>query len=417
MEETSLTKKIIITLYVLLIAICIGIDLWYYLIVMYAPEKTVIDTYNVSDLTLSSGEKEKIMKIKYFSNKNHNGLEMFEIQLNAFTDENKDSYYSNGLQFVTNTVDEKLDWEYQADSSTQARYRETGNWFSGYNAYYETYGSYKPNEISASTYNYGAIKDNPFGQSTNPITEKSVFRIEIDGEIYGMRFRGTEIGREKKYGTTQKHIPFYGWSANGAQGYFEYYESASVYNFSYLLYNYVQSIPGGTAQNIEFQFGDWFDYLKFDGSSYKPSTDREEYAKKVTTFVVNNYSIQVEVSDDGARLASDSLFGVIHGDGNYRGDDDVYEDYLYGENLIKVDIWDFDLIQVADEYVDLKLKKSFVNAYSQFAQQSKLVVEIDLDKLEAQGYKFHSIDKDSLKPFTVSEIYTTRSGEQKEVIQ
>lgn len=100
----------------------------------------------------------------------------------------------------------------------------------------------------------------------------------------------------------------------------------------------------------------------------------------------------------------------------YRISNDVFDDYYYGDTIIKADIYDFDFIKILNKNVVLKLKDEFVNYYSQYAKLLVLSVEIDIDKIESLGYIYCGFAENSgLENFKVKEIYTIKDGQREEV--
>ena len=420
-KAQSHVKVAIYTISFVIIAVCLALSFWYYWIAIYGPPKTIVNTFNVGQLTMADGSKQQIISVKYNSNKNKNGLEMFDIQLNYFSDETREKFSSQGLQFVANTVNDDLTWISVFDDSTTKYYGQTGNWFTGYKLYYETYGSYTLDSQYATIYNYSSGEDGVFGQSTNPISDDSFFRIQVGDDIYGLELKGTSIGRKELYGATENFdwehfiaksaISFLAGSLGPSFNVNEYYYSYDIYYLAKVLYENAVSYSGGMDLVKDVELPDLFNYTKWNGSSYLPVTNEQDIVK-IREKVINNYAIHFEISNDGAQIASDSLFNIVHNNPTYRISEDVYDDYAYGKDVFKIDVYDFDLVKVDNNsnYVFLKLSDGFVKKYKQYAKQVNFIVEIDLDELEKYNYKFMGFSLDSgLEDFNVVERYTLKT--------
>lgn len=87
----------------------------------------------------------------------------------------------------------------------------------------------------------------------------------------------------------------------------------------------------------------------------------------------------------------------MHGSANYTVDGSTSGagDYFQGKTVVNVDVYDFDLIHVAEEYYALKLKDNFLKEYLPYKDKIYLSINIDTSILEVKGYKFAGFTSDS----------------------
>ncbi len=448
-------KKVCISLLSIFMLACVAVDAWYLVVLYTGEEKIVSNTYEVGLQETTNGDSRYFIELKYYSNANKNGLEMLDIKFNYLLDENQESFFSQGLQYVANSVDDSiifLDYDNLVEyvdelqqsgqinvntgnldvpaetfanavmqSNGKQQVFSRGGW---YNAeyYYATYYDMLINETETSVYNYMSGNDYATTTiSTNPINSESAFRIQLDDDLFLMKFKdanyntfneATFDGNKEKFNTLPNITSFSNYVFNLVFAYTDYnaiYPTYDVNYFAYLLYNALQSLPAGTNKAMVFEFGNMFDYYEYNNGQYSDTAifDSSLLIEKMMSY----YAIKVEVSADGAQQASDSLFNCIQGNSafNLTGD---YEnkDYFTGRQVVNVDIYDFDLVKVRDNFYSLKLSEDFNNEYLDKANRIYLSVEIDLDIFNDYGYEFFGFTTDSgLGSYIVHDCYTTET--------
>lgn len=446
-------KKVCISLLSIFMLACVAVIAWYLVVLYTGEEKIVSNTYEVGLQETTNGDSRYFIEIKYYTNENKNGLEMMDIKFNYLLDENQESFYSQGLQYVANSVDDSivfLDYdnlvEYidelqqsgEIDNGNLEISAETiasliiqnnegqvvfskGGW---YNAeyYYAYYYDLLLNENTTSVYNYMSGNDYATTTiSTNPINSESSFRIQLDDELYQMKFKDANYNtfneesfdaNKEKFNSLPNITSWSNYVFNLVFAYTDYktiYPTYDVNYFAYLLYNALQALPAGTNQAMVFEFGNMFDYYRYENGQYSDTAvfDSSLLIEKIMSY----YAIKVEVLADGAQQASDSLFNCIQGNSafNLTGD---YEnkDYFTGRQVVTVDIYDFDLVNVRDNFYSLKLSEDFNNEYLDKANRIYLSVEIELDIFNANDYEFFGFTADSgLNNYVIHDCYTTET--------
>ncbi len=414
-EKMSKTRKITIILASILAVLMIGVCLWWVLVYYLAPEKMVSNTWNLSTLTTSSGETRDIVEVDYYSNKNKNGLEKLDVKWNYFHDESRDSIYSQGLQYIAKSSGDKIRFNYQLDADKDRvpdKEKADYTWFDG-KQYYNNWGMYRLNEDFASRYNYQSYDDYVnVSNSTNPLGFDSRLKIQIGDEIYAMKFKGNNSPTtEFLYQETGPYVfaLFHGWT--------EYNLYYAYYDFDYFsakIYDALQAGQYGKDGQFLFEFGDMFDYYKYDSENkvYSNTELKGDAAGKVIEEVKTYFSIKINVHADGAQKASeDSIFHMLHGNYNYNLNPDRVEDgYFVGRSIINCSLYDFELVKVHENNVALKLKEGFVNYYKKYKDTIVLDVVIDIDELEKLGYTYFGLATDNgLKDFDIYKIITQQT--------
>ncbi len=448
----SLWKKLGISLLSILIVACVTIDAWYLVVLYYGEDVVVVNTYEVGLQESTSGETNYFIEIKYYSNANNNGLEMLDIKFNYFIDEDQNDFYSQGLQYVANSVDDSIVFW---DISTIINYLEEmgynslsniisseetaalslttfadseelvfskGGWYDA-EYYYTLYVNLSINEETTSIYNYMSGNDYETTLiSTNPLDSESFFRIQLDDELFTMKFKGSgynefneatfELNKER-FNSLPNATSWSNYHFNLLWAYTDFYALYYSYDFNYfayLLYTALQSLPAGTNKAMVFEFGDMFNYYEYEGDGRYSDTaifDSSLLIEKIMSY----YSIKVEVYADGAQQASDSLFNCIQGSSTFNLTSN-YEskDYFTGRQVITVDIYDFNLINVRDNYYLLKLSDDFNDTYLTKSNVIYLSIVIDLDIFNEYGYEFLGFTNDSgLSNYEIYECYTTET--------
>ena len=400
-------KKIWITIATVFALICIGFDAWYVTLALTAPEKLAVTTYEVGELETTDGTKKNVIEVKYFSNENHNGLEMLEICWNDYRDEDRDSFYSQGMQYVADSVDDKLSFEYVEIDKP----KNDGDLLGKYDI--DVMGTFQAGQGSQ-YYNYASDDDwvTRGISSFVPVNENSKFLIDVGEELYYLGFKG-QVMKDNLYQTVRKNRQAYElftWISTMMHPTYQcdYFYSCDPSSFAKQMYEYVQALSNGlTNYNSTVEISDFFDYYKYDGHSYTKETD-ESKITLVTNLFVNYYQIKFTKSADGARVASDSMFGAVAGNSafNLTGEYSSSQ-YLVGRTIVNLNIDDFDFIRVDENYYALKLKSTIDDFYNTYKNDIRLSICIDLDILNSEDIEFFGFTVDSgLDKYTIFECYT-----------
>lgn len=246
--------------------------------------------------------------------------------------------------------------------------------------------------------------------SVYPIRNNPGLKIEIDGQIYLLELRGNDYisvsglfdGDNVSYNDDGNYV--YSNLRDCGDNY-RWYVDYNYYTLAYELFNQVQAMANGTNQVVKVPFLDWFKFSKLDENGvYVAVTDVVE-TTKVKEFVQTNVGIKVNISANGATSANDSIFKAIHGSPNLDITGEGSNDYFYGRTVIDLDIYDFDLILVENNYYLFKFNQKFLDKYLSKKDLIVLRITIDENLLNEKGYKFAGFYKN--EEFNSFVIYKT----------
>lgn len=394
----SISKKVFITLLSILMALCLGLIAWWSVIMFTGADKIVRNTFYVGNLTTAEGQEKPFMEVNYYSNKNKNGFEMLEMNFTYFTDEGRATTYSQGIQYVASAPENSIEFDHYIVSTTE-EVSTRQNFLNGFFGLFKNYSYLVQAQPGENTeyYNYASADDFKSVSGTiKPLNIDSEFLVNIDEGMYLLKFKGLNSPRELENEFSSYETPIF---AN----YCYYFYDHNFLGESMLEAMKTASLGEGT---FVFEYGDLFDYYKFnDGQWSEVITDKTAYNKLVSS-VTTYFSIKVNVSNDGATSAEDSMFGMLHGSSTYDLNGGADDSYFTGKTKIDLTLSNFDLLIDHDNYVKLRLKKSFIEEFAKYKNRICIEVVIDLDKLSSLGYEFAGFE--DLGDFEVYKLYTQK---------
>ena len=403
----SISKRILLTLLVFFVVITLGINIWYVSLLLFGKQKIVSNTYEVGlqKITSSDGTEES----RYFIEVNLMD-DIFEIKFNYMLDENQDAFYSQGLQFMANNYGE-IEFPLHLTSENQKIENSSGRWFWEKKTYkrYLVGNNSKIEEDNYNFYNYMSNDDyETCLDSTNRISTDSLFKIQLDDELYGMKFKGTSIGFNDF--NDLKYIDAYVKSGKIKLWGSHVYYSGDVINMAKLIYDGIKTLPNGTNQACVFEFADMFDYYKYnetDGTYEKESIADKKLIDIIKKKVKSYYSILVHKNEGKIQKSSESIFNCVAGNSGWNMSNDIVsEDYFIGRTIVDVTINHFDLVKIAGNSYALKLSNKFLSNYSDISDLILLDVLIDLDFFTNNGYEFVGFTSDNgLSSFEVLQFH------------
>ena len=392
-------KKILVIVLTLICLLCVGVDIWCFAVYKNSEEVLVSDTYNFDLLETENGEDKKaIFEINYFSNKNKNGLEMFEIKYNQFQDENMTNIISIGSQYIADSESDKISFNKYGDEISE---EVVDKWF-----IYDVGRQFSVQtelNLGASYYEYQSSNDFmfTFGNDINSLNADSKFLVEVDNKAYYLGFKKV-VWDEKFYiGNVSESMWFYDLNA-----YFYSYVDHTY--FAYILMNSCKDLSFTSGTYNSLQFADLFDVYKYEDGKYELATPED--SEKIKTRVNYNFIVKINISEDGARVSEDSLFNVIKGDENFNlTGDKVYQDYYYGKQIYTAGLSDFDILMIDDKYCLLQLSEEFIETYLT-SEDSLLTIDINLTDFD---YEFVGFTTNSFVGLNVVDcnVYEVIDGE------
>lgn len=441
MEKTKKILKIVgIVLLSILFMLAIVLDIWFIYVKYHAPEKVSSKTYEVGYQVTTGGDKKAFIEVNYKSNDEKNGYELFDIKYNYMLDENQDRFYSQGLQYVG--IDSNIDWSFVKDGRREPEdksklVKESSgfisvckyhfhNWFGNFRA---KSGVGQFNYASADNYSTTNI-------STNPINDSTKFKIQIGDDLYLMKFKGKKKIVEDYNFVTREQADYQNNFLVVNFHYNDYYAYEDYNFFSRLLFNAVKGMERGTSQDIIFEFGDMFNFYKWDPNAQvytdnnaSTSVDEDELTwfgklfkrvvdtQKVIEDLKSYYVITVNVSADGAKMATDSIFNAVAGKSNFNTTGSyITDDYFYGRRVKHVTLDDFTFVDTSTiNTFKLCLSDKFIKDNIDNKKYIVLKVEIDLDKLSQLNFSFAGFTDNAFNEFDVYKIFTIKDGTATEV--
>lgn len=413
----SLGKKILIISFVILSVICLGIDGWYLYVMAYAPEKVISQTYEVGIQSVlkadGSTEKEHFIDINLFNN-------CFEIQFNYMLDENQTAFYSQGLQYVLSEDSDTFDFDgtynklvYKSKADIKKQKTDLLNV-----DYYWHYNNIYSNKEYTNVVKYNYMSGDSYATTTfssNPIDEDTMFKIQIGDEFYGMKFRYSDIDFKDTFHlvttTTFENSDVYGIKIDRNFRVDHDYRACDIDYFVELLYEAVQSLSFGTSQTCVFEFGDLFDYFKYDETTQQYSEDKVETDNlaKIIADVKSYYCIGVNVHNGDLVSSTQSLFNCYKGYSNYNLSAG-FDDYFIGRTLVNLTVDDFNFIATETSGVyNLELKQEFKEYYTKYKNSIRLDIVIDLDYLRTLNIEFNGLKAGTLDNFEIFSAITTET--------
>ena len=375
-----------ISLISLFLIFSIAVISWFTYIKLEGAEVIVSDTYYVGLQALPDGsDTEYFIEVNYLSNETNNGVALFEVKFNYLMDENQTAFFSQGLQY---TAEDEI--VFGTISRNAKDYYHTN--FLGWETIKWNYIVYRSPILNTNRYNYMSADDYTTTlESTNPIDNDSLFKIQIGKDIYGMKFKGL-VSETDDYKEFDAGL----WTTQS-------YKYSTDYNVDYFvasLFDSIQSLENGTSKACVFEFGDLFDYYEYDQETKKYKETKVELDKAVliSRDIKSYYSILVNKDKAGATKVTDSLFNCVDGTANFNVSNANSQDYFYGRTTVHADIdkdaSEFSIVELTDTKVALKLNDSFNKAYLPYAEKLELVVLINLDILTSQGLEFMGFTAD-----------------------
>ena len=329
----------------IILLICVGINVWFLAIYSRGEKKIVMHTYKVGlqeKLADTNGDgviddKDEVVDAKpfieilYNTNSSNNGFETFEVKFNYFMDESRADYYSQTLQFVGNYNNSGLSvsdlvnyyaWKLEDRSKFTYAGNDRGmNWMF-YDHYWKGFVYGRPNELYGITNYMGSDETNL--KSTNPLNEKTLFRIQIGDDLYSMGFAGRSLGYINPTGVKSRRFDTFDLV--------DTYYSIDPYFLAKILFDSVSTLPNGVHHTEVFEFSKLFTYRKFNSetNSYG-SVIQDSEASILDEYVWSYLGIKVTKNETGTQKSEDSLSGVVAGSENMNITDDmIIEDYFIG---------------------------------------------------------------------------------------
>jgi len=420
--EKSLGQKIFYTVITILLLVALVPVLWYGYIKIFGGEKFTSSTVYLNQLKDAQGNTENILYVDYHTNANKNGVECLDIKFNYFTDEKRENIYWQGLQYVANSKQDKIQWYNQKQIIDNDLYylAEKNDAYKSYeikktqgflktNMYFAGYVSPFVNPKTTERYTYQSLDEFETLNSTNPLDENSYLTLQAGEDLIYLKLKGSGYAHDK---ATGKYLKDYAPIGEREMDYLFSYGFVNIYNYfgidylAYQIYNAIQTLPAGTNSQQTMELGDIFKYYKADEDKNVGTEISTKDRDLVDHYMKTYFTFQVKISADGVKQADDSMFKVVHGSSSYKLDGATGEngEYFTGRQIIDLDYRHFDKVLISGTDYAFKLRNDVLNAYLPHKSKISLRITIDQSALIEDGIKFIGYTSDSgLENFKIEE--------------
>lgn len=373
MKREKIESSILLIFFILSLVIC---GYWAYFRLTW--NRTTWSAYKSSILSYTE-DKTYSIEINYFSNKNGNGIELFEIKFNYYTD--------TCLVFNEKTQT----YEYKDIYSTGVQLYEK-NGFSCYDKRPKPFCWRRYSLSFGNVTYYNSFEEKTF-IATKELNYDDSFILDLDGKFAKLTQRGYDKNRRMPYkiencpGCGKTHI------------------DNLKYNIDYNIPLFTKHLMEKTMQGCEnginslvMDLSDFFSIEMFDkqsGQFYKATNSTTE---KVYI------TCKVSKSDDGFVSSKQSLFGFYKNDSDYGSNTSDYWKSLTDYTITERDLI-YTKISENDNTYTAKLSDECINYLSKFNDMN-IDLKIDLDSyyLSNRNIEIYALEKDFLQGLKVSNV-------------
>ena len=352
-------EKLIDGIAIILAAIAIVvIGFWFYFVKVNGEKNFETNlTIVAEDMTQIESEDETLtypIEVNYYSNKEGNGKEVFEIKFNSYTSPSMENYNGYGLQYVS------PEWKWS-----------TYDFYSGFfnHKYYDyVYGN-------CDYYNTG---DGTSFSATNPLNNDDQLIFDINGEAFGLKCysnwqktaNATEIENHVVY------IDSFAWVHR--------YRSYDWQMIAQVLYQMAKSLNYG---DYEIGYVDLAPYVEI--TKYNETTRQFENFRVGDNFKAF-FKIKIHNDKNGMSSSQQSLFKMLNSDPYYFTADKNQTDYWKYITTFDLKLEHFKENETEDgTYIMLNLTKV---PYLLEDEDLEINLTLNLDELYAQGKNIVGIE-------------------------
>lgn len=409
----------------------LSLDGWYLYLHFFAEDKSINESFYISDLKVAGAESGEsgvpFCEVQVFNN-------ALEFKFNYFTDENKTSTFSSGIQLIlkdsnktirdndifSGTYSKELKTDCVKDYEPMVNGDETvatvffvkGKLYQTINNVVSTNKVYNNFDL----YEYSSL-DSDFTTSTRSTYLQDgdeYFKIEMGGKVYGMTFKDYDKI------ANQDHVDTSNLTQVGSSSYTiqtqpkwnvvvhhvvdtYYYRALDLTYFIESIGNAMLSLPAGANQELYYNVPDILNFYEYDDQ-----TKSYTLINSLSDECVNLYSqfstymkIKVKINARNLTTSRASMFNSYAGNMNYGIDDSLMEDYEAGRFLINISETDLNYKQIegTDTYM-FSLKENFKKNYTNY-NSVYLNIKIDLEKLNVT---YGGFDLDEISNFYIYKI-------------
>ena len=347
--------SLIVVISILMVFSLLSMALYYYLPVIERNETFALSTDTNGN---------PYIEVEYWSNKENNGVELLDIRLHGYATaedfEKDDSVtYYKGIQFVGSDYG-SIKFEDTTKHWSISAFTNTGHALT---------------KMSNNKVYYYDYQNNIGFKSVNELDDEYRFKVSVglgdEQELYFLKLLGLHLD------STSRVL----WHTNS------YYTNYDLMYLANGLLGAARSNSEGNNSNgtLTIDVGTMFDYMKYSNNASEQvwaSTINTETGK-VYTFLQEFALVNFTVHSDGAKFASDSMFGIIADSSDFEYvNPDIKNTYLIGKQVVELTEKNFTITET---------KLDFTNRTKRFLDNNNLNISIviDLDNLNMEDIVYN----------------------------
>ncbi len=351
-------KITVITIFILLMLV----DIWYFWLLKYAPNKSILTTFNISTLDKIENNDNYIIEFNYYANEDKAGVELVEFKLRYLTNENTTDTMEVGIQLIGKDAPiETILARYKHDWVSSGAFNTVGSALLGgtsyFGAQFKNCETYKYNKYNSTAY-----------KATSEINSNSAFLITMNEDSFLMSFKGEQKNEKMMLPSGEEISNCY-----------------IRYDVNYMIAKLFASIKNSTMTNgtfyTKFEFKEnMFNFQKSNGNNTFSEiiTDKTDF-EKIQERVVNYFTIKINTFSRGAVMSSDSLFGMIENQANFNLTENTsLSDYHSKSQIIDLNEYNFEYFKDHDNYYNIKLNEQTKKELEKYSN-CLLNITINLD--------------------------------------
>lgn len=364
MKNKPLKISLIVILSVIMLFSCFSMALYYFM--------PVIEQHTTYSVGLDKNGNPYIY-VEYHSNKENNGVEVLDIKFSNYAtiddfSKNDSVMYYKGIQFVGDNYG-SINFDYSTTWSYGHHFMAVlgASIFGGTN---NGVSSFIPNVKS---YYYDSQNGVSF-KSFEELDEEYRFKISIQEDdedtLYWMKFYGNYESQESDH--------FLGYTR-------KYYENYDLMNFAAKCLDVCRtnSEKADANGNLTISVGTMFDFMPYTTYAVASKWESANNTSKVKKILEEYSYINFKIYSDGAKQASDSMFGIIADSSDFEYiNPNIKDNYLFGQQAVNLTEKHFTLV---DGKLDFTTK---TKAFLKQNQYVNMIIEVDNNILKAQGITY-----------------------------
>lgn len=344
----------------------------------FAPDSFTELVVNASTVE-TVDDKRAICEAVYYENVDGSGVELLDIKFNSYTDINKTSISSFGVQIIGSI--NSLELYSNHDYVVERGFLGLPTVLYDYSSFIHS-DAYTKNRNLDKMFFYQESDNLNYANVTSSFDDFGYIRIDIDDTIYAL-----------KPGVVRSEYTLF-WEKRQCVSTFS--------DFIAAIRDILQSCPIGNFAKT-FTFKDMFKLYEVQNGKYVDVSNQDN--------VFANLFINVTHYTTGAKTAKDSVFNMIQYDTNYSvSGSSLLDDHFSDNELYKLTEKDFYFTYSDTDSGHIAVIKSECKNYLLSNDIKDLYIVIDKDYLTSIGCFYCGLSKSGLENFNVVEYVLIENG-------